>query len=200
MTSGLRARFSPCSGYHSRMRLFTAIELDDAVREHVAEVVDALGAIGGGVRWTRPENLHITLKFIGEMDDAAADGLRASLRALRMPPMLLRCDRLLFFPPRGGGRIVAAGVGGDAAALAEVFDIVDEICATAGLAREKRAYRPHVTLGRCRDGVRGPQQRQMIAATAGLWPGPALQPPSVALLQSILAREGAHYHVIERFA
>lgn len=181
------------------MRLFTAIELNDDVRRHLADVVTRLRPLDRGVRWRGDANLHITLKFIGELDDAAVAPLRAQLRQLRVPAMQLCCRGLLFFPPRGSARIVAAEVGGDVEPLTQVHQTVEAICAAAGIAPEGRAYRPHVTIGRSRDSVRGQVQQQMITATDDLWPGPAMQAAGVALVQSVLSPAGAQYEVIERF-
>src|SRR5579863_5293221 len=99
------------------MRLFVAIELPENIRLHLAKMQEALKPIFGG-KWTKPQQLHITLKFLGETPDAQLPELIDALSEVELDTeILLQTKGVLFLPPHGPVRIVAAGfedVGGAA--------------------------------------------------------------------------------------
>src|SRR5690554_5663426 len=96
------------------MRLFTAIELSDASRRHLGRVMRQAAGAAPDVRWTPAEKLHLTLKFIGEVEDAKLPAVIEALDAVELDdPIELRCTGIVCFPPRGRARVVAAGVEGE---------------------------------------------------------------------------------------
>src|SRR5205085_1324803 len=117
------------------MRLFTALELPDLVRDHLSGIVRGAndkwyGHHGShsGLRWTKPQNLHVTLKFLGTIDDAVVPRLIEALgEAGRGEPMTLACVGLLLLPPRGPVRIVAATLGGDVGRLSQLYESVEGV-------------------------------------------------------------------------
>lgn len=137
------------------MRLFWALELPLEVREALRSAQEDLRALcPEGLRWTRPEALHLTCKFVGERDDPEA--LLAAVGALPPPGALrLELTRLGSFGGRRP-RVVWAGVGGpDRGALEDWAARLDERLAALGVPRERRRFRPHVTLARAKG--RGPR-------------------------------------------
>lgn len=140
------------------MRLFFAIALSDDVRAAVARVEDGLQQrlAGSGsnraVKWVERENLHITLRFLGEVDEARA---RALLDALAAPlagkPFSLVAGGAGAFPPAGAPRVVWVGVRDGADAARHVFDALEQRLAPLAFESDGRAYTPHLTLGRVRD-------------------------------------------------
>src|SRR5688572_11271909 len=111
------------------MRLFTAIELPDDAREHLQRVRSKLmkaRALVDAVSWVKPENLHITLKFLGEVPDARIKSLIDSLARVTVEPMELFAEQMLCFPRRGPVRVIGVGVGGDVDGLADVFEQIED--------------------------------------------------------------------------
>ena len=135
------------------MRLFVAIELSPEVRRAVQKVQRALGAFDRAVRWTGAEQMHLTLKFLGEVGEgdvprvtAALERATAGSERLRLTTAPAGC-----FPPRGRVRIVWVGLEGGAALLA-CQSAVEAALADEGFAKEERPYAPHLTIGRVREG------------------------------------------------
>jgi 2'-5' RNA ligase len=183
------------------MRLFIAIELPDAVREHVAKLIDALRPAIGKASFTRVENLHITLKFLGETDERKLDELNESLKLIRIPrPIPTLCDKIECFPNRGPVRIVAAGFGGELAAMKSLHQSIEQRCHHLGFERETRAYRPHVTIARARPILNGSIRSHVAQQLMSLLPGPSFEIAEIAVVRSHLQASGSRYEIIARHA
>jgi 2'-5' RNA ligase len=187
------------------MRLFVAVELDAVARGHLVDMQRQIDRAfrDHSIRWTQPENLHITIKFIGEVGDAEVAILAKALSGVGFESTSVRAEGLLCLPPRGPVRVVAAEIGGDVAPIEELHTRVDEVCASVGVMRENRAYLPHVTIGRNRPGA-----YQKIAGflrskvRTEPWPGPPFDVRSFVLMQSELRKGeqgGSKYVVVARF-
>lgn len=145
------------------MRLFTGIDLP-------AEVKKSLSALIGGLRptarlkWSPVENLHITTKFIGEWPEARLGELTAALRNLPpRPPIHIVIQGLGWFPNPRAPRVFWTGMKADAR-LAELARETDAALTRVGVAPERRAFSPHLTLARIGDPV--PFARLLEAITA----------------------------------
>ena len=184
----------------AKLRLFVAVELPPAVREHLRAVRESVEKEAPGIWWTREENLHITLKFLGDTAETWVKRLAAALAtAGQHVPIHLRTEGLEFFPPAGDIRIISAGVAGDVTRLWALQDAVETICQDQGYARESRHYVPHITLARAKAKVRSSLRPVAEKLAAPLWPGPWFTVESFVLMQSILRAEGATYVPLERF-
>ncbi|HEY8665904.1 MAG TPA: RNA 2',3'-cyclic phosphodiesterase [Tepidisphaeraceae bacterium] len=176
------------------MRLFTAIELPDDVRTHLVALQDVLRPQAGRVSWTRPQCLHITLKFLAEVQEADVPGVCDALKDVPgAGPATLSMSHLALFPPHGGIRIVAAGVGGETDKLQELMRGMDQRLAPLGFAKERRPFIPHVTIGRPRaplpPALRGP----LAESSAPHLPGSEFVAGKFALMQSFLTPAGPEY-------
>ena len=179
------------------MRLFVAMELSEEVRAALAGIQDRLRrAIADGVSWVKAGNLHMTMKFLGEVPDGRVPALAEALRAVPAGNELhLATGRIAVMPPRGPGRVLVADVEGEVDALRTLATAIDEACAAVGFQREGRPFRPHLTLGRLR-----PPRRLPATALAGV------DPPAVpftvgefVLMQSQLSPKGSIYTRAARF-
>jgi RNA 2',3'-cyclic 3'-phosphodiesterase len=138
-------------------RLFTGIELGAKVRERVAACqAELAAAIGGGrrdgLRLVRAVHLHLTLVFLGEIDDARVPAVVEAMTAdLPLPPFDIEFASCGVFPPHGHARVLWLGVGRGAQETAVLFEMVSERLETVGVPRERRPFTPHLTLGRWRD-------------------------------------------------
>jgi 2'-5' RNA ligase len=138
------------------MRLFTAIELPDTCRDRLLAWQQALRPHAPTVRWTPRANLHLTLKFIGEVPDDQIAEVCAAMQALAPEgPMELATGGLLLLPPRSP-RIVAAEVPDPGGTLARLFARIESALTPLGIPRERRPYLGHITLGRSRTGIGAP--------------------------------------------
>jgi RNA 2',3'-cyclic 3'-phosphodiesterase len=143
------------------VRLFVGVELDDAQRTACAAAAAELqrqlvGLRRFSVRWIAGENLHITLWFLGELKEEAAVRVMEALEApLSVEPFTLTIDGAGAFPPAGPPRIVWLGVSEGAAPLEETYRDLTVRFGPIGFEPERRAYHPHVTIGRVKEADRG---------------------------------------------
>jgi 2'-5' RNA ligase len=175
------------------MRLFIAIELPQFVAAHLAKMQDALRPIVDA-RWTPPEQLHLTLKFLGETPDQRVDQLLKLFQTVRVDEEIsLRVNGLACFPSRGPVRIVAAGLEDAGGQCAQLQERIDRACNAAGFALESRRWTAHATLARLKNGAASPVREQAAAAVAELLPGPEFFVEEFAVFESRLERQGAVY-------
>jgi RNA 2',3'-cyclic 3'-phosphodiesterase len=139
------------------MRLFAGIPVPDPARQELASVLDGLRSKNWPVRWVRPEGLHLTLKFFGSVEDGVVESLGTALAtaAEGTGPIPLTCTGIGGFPNPRRARVVWIGL--EAPGSLELLqDAVERACANQGFPLEGKPYRPHITLGRVRDGERLP--------------------------------------------
>lgn len=173
-------------------RLFVAIRPPGAVRNQL------LGIMGGvpGARWQRDDQLHLTLRFIGEVDAHRADDAAAALGSVRGKPFAIALDGIGSFERKGRRDALWAGVTphGELQAL---HKRVDQALVRAGLPPEGRAYLPHITLARF--GRTGGAIDGFASLHGGLASAP-FEVTHFALFESTLGGEGAHYAMVERYS
>jgi 2'-5' RNA ligase len=135
------------------MRLFVAADLPADLRGRLAALQRDLRDLDDGVRWVRPEGIHLTFVFLGEVAAERLGRLRAALAAAATaasPPFRLQAAGLGAFPDRGALRVVWVGIEGDREAAQRLHLALERHLAPQGFAPEERAFRPHLTLGRAR--------------------------------------------------
>jgi 2'-5' RNA ligase len=183
------------------MRVFIAVEIDEAVRERAALVSRAVDAALGlgrgrrGVAWVAPHNLHLTLQFLGEIDAPTLEAVKGRLvPPFATPPFDIALSGLGTFPPSGPPRVIWLGVGDGAKALSGVYREVDERLAGLGLPRESHGFHAHLTLGRIKAPV-GPRLQGAMAAAGAADAGRCLV-DHVTLFESRLSPSGATYSVV----
>jgi len=145
------------------IRLFVAVNLDDSLRQSVADTEQRLRAAGADVKWVRADSLHITLKFLGWVDDDVVPQVaQAIAQAVQgQPPFLLSLAGLGGFPTPTAPRVIWVGIEEGAAELAGLGQRMEQAMEPLGFEREEREFSPHVTIGRCRSAAGRPQ---LIAA------------------------------------
>jgi 2'-5' RNA ligase len=178
------------------MRLFIAIELPENVRADLARAQDQLRReIREAVSWVKESNLHLTVKFLGEVTDERLE-LIESLRMIpRIGVLSLKLDGISLMPPRGPARVIAADLAGDVEQLKQLAEAIDEVCHAAGFQKEHRAFRAHVTLGRLRPPRRVAEQVfERIKFTSS-----GFSIASFALMRSELNPKGSIYTRVAEF-
>lgn len=175
------------------MRLFVAVNLPAPVRAAIADAIEPFQRTIAHVRWAAPESLHVTLKFLGSVADAAVDTIQEALRtcAAAHAPAAIDIGGLGAFPDERRPRIFWVGVH-DGGALGALARDLDAALAPLGFAPEARAFTPHITIGRARD-----RRGATPAPRAdGLASGPAhisVRVETIDLMRSHTVRDGAHY-------
>lgn len=131
------------------MRTFLAFDITDETRNALRGAQKLMGRLQG-VRWTDPSSIHLTLKFIGEIQDPKIpEVFRIMSDAVTgIGPLEFSVKGLGWFPPGRRPRVIWAGVEGAVAQIAEVARRLDERLADLNVAPEGRAFRPHLTIGR----------------------------------------------------
>ena len=185
-----------------RMRVFCAVELPAEVRQRAAEHAAGLRGRFKEVRasWPRAENLHLTLKFLGEIEESRVALLTgaAARAAGESQPFELTVEGAGAFPPRGAPRVLWLGVEDNSGGLARLHDRLEAECAAAGFGREERPFHPHLTLAR----LRAPQGARPLAQfhqETG-FPAAQFQVMELAVMLSELGPGGSHYTPLSRHA
>jgi 2'-5' RNA ligase len=132
------------------MRTFIAVPITDECRKMLDHLQQDLRRYGGDVRWVAVSSIHLTLKFLGEVDPEIIPALEESLRSAvqRVRSFELRLRGLGSFPDQKNPRIIWSGIEGETESLSRLHQSVEEVCATLGFAPENRVFHPHLTLGR----------------------------------------------------
>jgi 2'-5' RNA ligase len=173
-------------------RLFVAIRPPEQVRDVLIDAMDD----SADLRWQDDEQLHLTLRFIGEVERPVADDLATALARIRGNRFELRISGVGRFEQRSGGALWA-GVE-PKAPVAALAAKAERACQQAGLEPERRAFHPHVTLARWK-GRRTREVQAFLERTAGLC-SDAFEVTEFILFESHLSRHGAHYEEVANYA
>jgi 2'-5' RNA ligase len=184
------------------VRLFVAVDLDEAVRRAAGRLARTLRerleqAGSYSVSWVASDNLHLTLQFLGEVDDRAGAAVTSAMATpFAQPPFDLELAGVGTFPPGGPARVLWFGISAGAAALDQLSTEVDARLRPLGFPREDRGFRAHLTVARFRTPA-PPRVRDLTTLTSA---GPIgrCQVQHVTLYQSHLSPKGATYTPLTR--
>jgi len=176
------------------IRAFLAIELPGSLRAGLAQVQAELKRSGADVRWVAPGNIHLTLKFFGNVpeDEIAALAAAARQAAAETTPLQLQVTVAGAFPSPNAPRVLWLGLGGDVVPLTQLFYRLEKAFAALGHPPEGRAFNPHLTLGR----VKSPANRDKLARLLAKLPPldwPPFEVKELILFQSVLSPQGSKY-------
>ncbi len=186
-----------------QVRLFVACEVPDDVKRAISEVIESLrGRSNNAVRWIKPEGVHVTLKFLGEVPVKKLPAVKLAIQeaVVGHSPFELEFSNIGTFGGREGLRLMWVGVAGDVLRLEALVRAVNAALAVVGFEPERRPFRPHLTLGRVRDEV-PTRQRAEIEVEVGKTDVPATswRTSQVSLMRSKLTPQGAAYEVLATF-
>lgn len=192
------------------MRLFTALDLDAAIRERIVCFMEGVQPFAPDARWLKPESLHVTLKFIGEQPDDAVDHMKLALAKVTAGAVQIQFQGYGFFPTAKSARVFWVGMqaGPELASLAAS---VDQASAALGIPKEDRAFSPHLTLARGPGGSGSPRRQlhdspnrtfQRLQEKLTALPTPefgTMTAREFFLYQSQLSPKGSKYTKLARF-
>jgi 2'-5' RNA ligase len=145
------------------MRLFAGIAIPPEVRRNLHKLIETLRPAAPGLRWSRPESLHVTTKFLGEVPDDSVEAIMEALGSL--PPVgriAIGVKGLGWFPNPHSPRVFWCGIEAPPE-LAELARITEEALVRFGIERERRKFSPHLTLARVHPGTPVFKLQQAVA-------------------------------------
>lgn len=180
------------------MRLFVAMEIPTTVRQNLAALLESFRAITKEPRWVRSENLHVTLKFLGEVAEGKLDAVRGALGEVRSDQAVaLEFRGLGFFPNEKHPRVFWAGMKASRN-LKTLAGNIEGAVEKFHIPREKREFSPHLTLARFERPRLPEALRKTIADNQGCEFG-SLRTNEFHLIQSKLKPTGAEYTTVATF-
>lgn len=175
------------------MRLFIASEIPAEIKTALAALQNDLRRAGADVSWTRPENIHLTLRFLGEIAVQQLNDIATACAgtAAQFQPFTLSLNAPGFFPNARQPRVLWAGLAGEVETARQLQLHLERRLSAIGLARADKSFQPHLTIGRIKSG----KNARQLVALADLYNLPALSFTihEIVLMQSELHPAGARY-------
>jgi RNA 2',3'-cyclic 3'-phosphodiesterase len=184
----------------SRVRTFLAIDLGKAIRDRLVALQVSLAKTVAGVKWVGPENLHVTLLFLGEVDDRELPALCRAVEEVTqsLPAFSLTVEKTGCFPNARRPRTLWVGVGAGTQEVCALHDALEPPLLELGCyRREERKFTPHVTLGRIR-GEGTPAGLAAALAQQQMWKAGDVNVRELHVMSSELTPAGPHYTVLSR--
>ncbi len=183
----------------ARLRTFIAMETPEEIQHQVMRLADRLRPAGADVKWVEPENLHWTLKFLGEVEvtDSAEICRRLARIAAQTAPIDLMVEHVGAFPNIERPRTLWIGASEGSEPMVALYDAIELALAELGFNREQRRFTPHLTFGRVRSTKNMRALAQLLQQNADFSAGPMVA-DEVVLFSSELSKEGPRYEAIGR--
>ena len=193
------------------MRLFVALDIDDNIRGRLSRFVEGVRGFSPEARWVWPESLHVTLKFIGEKNEAEAERIKQTLQTIVADGFEMNFCGYGFFPGARAARVFWVGIeAGDR--LTSLAATVDKTLAQLDIPKEEHAFNPHLTLARCGSGSGAPHKQkgdhpnrgfEKLQEKLAALPSPefgTMAAREFFLYQSKLSPKGSTYTKLARFS
>ena len=183
-----------------KTRTFIGVDIGDAIRANTAALIKDLSKTGAAVKWVAPESMHVTLLFLGEVDDRELHAVCKAVKevAAGEPPFPLRVSGVGAFPTPRRPKILWVGITEGVEPLRRLYAALEERMLDLGCYRkEERGYTPHLTLGRAKGDADANALAPEIPKRSA-WEGGRFAVDEVLVFSSELARDGPVYTVIGR--
>jgi 2'-5' RNA ligase len=192
------------------MRLFIALDLDDAIRARIRVFMDGVRNFAPDARWVRPESLHVTLKFVGEKPAESVEQIKTALSAIQSAPISIAFQGYGFFPTSKSPRVFWIGMQAGPE-LAQLASSIDDATAAVGIPKEEHPFTPHLTLARGGRGSGAPHRQkgdapnrnfQRLQEKLAALPAPefgTMAAHEFFLFESELGRGGSRYKKLAGF-
>lgn len=183
------------------MRTFLAIDLDQKIRERIAPLQAKLQSRCPKLSWVKPERMHLTLKFLGEIDQSQVEPIKQALDAIaaRSHPFDIAVAGLGIFPPHGRANVLWLGIEDKSGSLENCWKSCEDALAALGLPREDRPFSAHLTLARNKNPRLSHDVRKLLQNP------PPFEPltqrvAELIFYHSTLTSHGPIYEVLSRHA
>jgi len=184
----------------ARTRTFIAVEISADIRDNAVALQESLAKTGAEVRWVTPDSMHVTLLFLGEVDDRELHVICRAVKdvAASEPPFPLRVSGVGAFPNVRHPKILWAGITDGADELKRLYDKLEAKLLDLGCYRkEERGYTPHLTLGRVKSEADGFALAKELPKRLA-WDGGRTVVDEVLVFASVLEEDGPVYTVLGR--
>jgi len=175
------------------VRAFFAIPMPEAAREALLLAQRQLDGLEG-VSWTGADNFHLTLAFLGEIDEEGVQSARSRLSSVVVEHDLIRIDGLSAFPSAHSARVLWAGIAGGQRCLQRLADALRPALESM----RAEPFVPHVTIGRVRSGCAPLDAAERIARVSASVRSAAFQSAPVVLYESVRTQQGSRYRELAR--
>lgn len=185
-----------------KKRIFTAIDISDKAREKVFVYIESLRRRFPDLRvgWEKAEKLHLTLNFLGDVDEISLINAENAVKktARQISDFKLKIHSTGVFPNVTNAKILWLGLDGEMNLLKTTNEILDNECTKFGLAKEKRKFRPHLTIA-C---LREPNKSRQLAEThiQNVFPPVVFEVKSIVIYESTLLSNGSIYSKLQDFS
>ena len=183
------------------MRAFIAIELSPDLKKHLASLEEQLKSSGADVKWVKPENIHLTLKFLGEIDEKQLGEIAKIIQntADKNKRFFIRLASPGAFPDINFPRVVWIGIEKGDPETKEIAKILEEEIAKVGIPQENRPFSSHITLGRVRSGLNREKLVKNLDNLASKPPedSPEFLVTKITLFKSTLTPGGPIYEALK---
>lgn len=188
-----------------KIRTFIAIDTPPAFKIQMEEILTELEPAHLPVRWEKPYKLHLTVKFLGDIDSGLLDKVKLALDeiALKHKPFWLRYSGFGFFPNPGNPRIIWVGCTPLSPDLNHLYNDIEDSCNKLGFEKEKREFHPHITIGRVKQ--RSGKNRRAVADLTNRIENSTFdtiedEAQSILLMKSDLRPGGSEYSILKQFS
>ena len=183
------------------IRCFIAIALPQEIKIGLEQYIRSLRKISPDIRWVRAENIHITLKFLGEIEQDLLDKVEFSLKSISevFQPFYIYLKGSGSFPNEKRPRIIWVGIEAlQNNLLLKIYNWIENRLETLGIKKEQRKYTPHLTIGR----IKFPQNMNKLFQYMKQYPfqGEQFGVKEILLMQSLLKPSGVEYKVIDKYS
>ena len=180
----------------SQIRSFVSIDFEDSqVLSRIKSVMSSLSALGGDLKPVEEDNIHLTLKFLGNVSASKLEEIKSSLTQVTFPPFSLEIKGAGAFPSLKRMNVVWVGVGEGWSQVELIYEQTEKLLHQLGFSRETRPFSPHITVARVKSG----RKRDEIAAFLGHLTDESFgtsNVQSVRLKQSVLSPSGPKYSTL----
>ncbi|HPQ81748.1 MAG TPA: RNA 2',3'-cyclic phosphodiesterase [bacterium] len=183
-------------------RAFLAFDITDHMRSELAQLIGILSSKAKGIRWVKPELMHCTLRFFGDVDEELLLGKLSDVVAesvLHQAPIHLLGEGVGCFPNWRYPKILWAGLGGDTEAVISLHSRLEEAFGEFGLQRDPRSLRLHLTLGRAKSALRGCEPLIQVVEKLTDRKFGELNVSALTLYKSVLTKDGPVYTALRKF-
>ena len=183
------------------MRAFIAIELSPDLRKRLASLEEQLKSSGADVKWVKPENIHLTLKFLGEIDERQLGEITKIIQetAGKNKPFYIRLASPGAFPKTNFPRVIWIGIDKGDSETKQIAKALEEEIVKVGIPQENRPFSSHITLGRVRSGLNREKLVKNLGVLASNPPqdSPEFLVTKITLFKSTLTPSGPIYEALK---
>ncbi len=177
----------------AQIRTFICFELADSIKKELAALQSALSAISRSVRWSKPDGIHLTLKFLGDVDESMLDDIDNAVKSAAegIEPFLIEIAGVGAFPNFKRPAVYWVGIEESSGALLKMQQNIENELQKMGFAKERRTFSPHLTIGRVKS-QEGLKEINKTLQQAQL-PRMTLIANEIIVMKSVLQPGGAHH-------